>query len=140
MSEYKFKPLSEVETVTEPADGTTVMGFEDGKPIQMPMGSVKGAGGVFLIDPDAEDYSTTDPVYGNKIKEALLDGKQVWVRRTSLATTTSNESTWTYSQVYLFRIVKSTTGSYSLELYVAGVSTTSQPTLTAISFAITVEG
>lgn len=28
MSEYKFKNLSEINTVAEPAEGTTMMGFE----------------------------------------------------------------------------------------------------------------
>lgn len=138
MSEYKFKRLADIDTVEEPADGTTIMGFENGKPIQMLMRSVKGAGGVFLIDPTAEDFSNTDPAYGNRVKEALLAGKQVWVRVTSLATTTSSASTWRYSQVCQFLITKQTNGSYSITLYVAGVSTTSSPTLSTMSLAITV--
>lgn len=77
MSEYKFKNLSEITTVAEPADGTTMMGFENGVPIQMPMGAVKGAGGVFIINPDDPDYSLTDTAYGNKVKDALLSGKNV---------------------------------------------------------------
>lgn len=77
MSEYKFKNLSEINTVAEPAEGTTMMGFENGVPIQMPMGAVKGAGGVFIINPDDPEYSTTDTAYGNKVKEALLSGKNV---------------------------------------------------------------
>lgn len=32
MSEYKFKNLSEINTVAEPAEGTTMMGFENGTP------------------------------------------------------------------------------------------------------------
>lgn len=137
MSEYKFKQLADIDKVEEPADGTTVMGFENGKPIQMPMGSVKGAGGVYLLDPAAEDFSNTDPAYGDKVKEALLAGKQVWVRATSLATTASSTSTWRYSQVYQFLITKQTDGSYSITLYVAGVSTTFSPTLSSLSLAIT---
>lgn len=78
MSEYKFKNLSEINTVAEPADGTTMMGFENGVPIQMPMSAVKGSGGVFIINPDDPEYSTTDTAYGNKVKEALLSGKSVW--------------------------------------------------------------
>lgn len=77
MSEYKFKNLSEINTVAEPADGTTMMGFENGVPIQMPMSAVKGSGGVFIINPDDPEYSTTDTAYGNKVKEALLSGKNV---------------------------------------------------------------
>ena len=78
MSEYKFKNLSEINTVAEPAEGTTMMGFENGVPIQMPMSAVKGSGGVFIINPDDPEYSTTDTVYGDKIKEALLNGNMVW--------------------------------------------------------------
>ena len=78
MSEYKFKNLSEISTVAEPAEGTTMMGFENGVPIQMPMAAVKGSGNVFIINPDDPEYSTTDTAYGNKVKEALLGGKQVW--------------------------------------------------------------
>lgn len=82
MSEYTFKNLSDVETVAEPADGTTVMGFQSGTPIQMPMSAVKGGGGVFVIDPDDPEYSETDPAYGDKVKEALLAGKQVYLYET----------------------------------------------------------
>lgn len=60
MSEYKFKNLSEINTVAEPAEGTTMMGFENGVPIQMPMGAVKGSGGVFIINPDDPEYSATE--------------------------------------------------------------------------------
>ena len=78
MSEYKFKNLSEINTVAEPAEGTTMMGFENGVPIQMPMSAVKGSGGVFIINPNDPEYSTTDTAYGDKIKEALLNGNMVW--------------------------------------------------------------
>ena len=80
MSEYKFKNLSEIDTVAEPADGTTMMGFENGIPIQMPMGAVKGSGGVFIIDPTSPDYKPTDMAYGDAVKDALLGGKMVWAR------------------------------------------------------------
>lgn len=80
MSEYKFKNLSEINTVAEPADGTTMMGFENGVPIQMPMSAVKGSGGVFIIDPTSPDYKPTDMAYGDAVKDALLGGKAVWVR------------------------------------------------------------
>lgn len=80
MSEYKFKNLSEINTVAEPADGTTMMGFEKGVPIQMPMSAVKGSGGVLIIDPTSPDYKPTDMAYGDAIKDALLGGKAVWVR------------------------------------------------------------
>lgn len=81
MSEYAFKNLSDVETIAEPAEDTTVMGFQNGTPIQMPMSAIKTkvAENVFIIDPDDSEYSTTDPTYGDKIKEALLAGKQVWL-------------------------------------------------------------
>ena len=77
MSEYKFKNLSDIDTVAEPVEGTTMMGFENGVPIQMPMSAVKGSGNVFIINPDDPEYSTTDTAYGNKVKDALLSGKTV---------------------------------------------------------------
>lgn len=79
MSDYSFKNLSDVDLVTEPADGTTVMGFENGTPIQMPMSEVRTkSSGVFVIDPSASDYSLTDTAYGDKVRDALLNGKAVW--------------------------------------------------------------
>lgn len=78
MSEYTFKNLNEIDNVPEPADGTTVMGFENGMPIQMPMRAIKGSGGVFIINPDDSEYSTVNGTYGNKVKEVLLSGKQIW--------------------------------------------------------------
>lgn len=78
MSEYKFKNLNEISTVAEPAEGTTMMGFENGVPIQMPMGAVKSGGGVFIIDPTSADYKPTDTTYGDAVKDALLTGKVVW--------------------------------------------------------------
>lgn len=80
MSEYKFKNLSEINTVAEPAEGTTMMGFEHGVPIQMPMGAVKGSGGVFIIDHASPDYKPTDMAYGDSVKDAILSGKSVWAR------------------------------------------------------------
>lgn len=79
MSEYKFKNLNEIDTVAEPAEGTTMMGFENGVPIQMPMRAVKSGGGVFVIDMTSADYKPTDTAYGDSVKDALLTGKVVWV-------------------------------------------------------------
>ncbi len=79
MSEYKFKNLNEINTVAEPAEGTTMMGFENGVPIQMPMSAVKSGGGVFIIDTTSADYKPTDTTYGDAVKDALLTGKVVWL-------------------------------------------------------------
>ena len=78
MSEFAFKNLSEIDTVEAPADGTTMMGFQNGVPIQMPMSAVKSGGGVFIVNHDDTEYSTTDIAYGNKVKEAMLSGTKVW--------------------------------------------------------------
>lgn len=71
MSEYKFKNPSEIATVAEPVKGTTMMGFENGVPIQMPMKAVKGSGGVFLIDRDDPEFSEENNdkgiAYGNRV-------------------------------------------------------------------------
>ena len=113
MSEYKFKNLSEINTVNEPADGTTMMGFENGVPIQMPMSAVKGSGGVFIINPNDPEYSITDTAYGNKIKKALLSGKMVWMYGMSPASTTTNGSTYDayiYDNVIGFVVTEDTKG------------------------------
>ena len=112
MSEYKFKNLSEINTVAEPAEGTTMMGFENGIPIQMPMSAVKGSG-VFIINPDDPEYSTTDTAYGNKVKEALLSGKMVWVYSMVPASTTTNGHPYDaqiYEQALSFGISEDTKG------------------------------
>lgn len=113
MSEYKFKNLSEINTVDEPADGTTMMGFENGVPIQMPMSAVKGSGGVFIIDPNDPEYSITDTAYGNKVKEALLSGKSVWLYKIRPASTTTDGYPYDvqiYEQIWRFGISEDTEG------------------------------
>ena len=115
MREYKFKNLSEINTVAEPAEGTTMMGFENGAPIQMPMSAVKGSGGVFIINPDDPEYSTTDTAYGNKVKEALLSGKSVWCYEMLHAGTTTNAhpyDTQIYEQILRFGISEDTKGHF----------------------------
>lgn len=120
MSEYKFKNLSEISTVAEPADGTTMMGFENGIPIQMPMSAVKGSGGVFLIDRDDPEFSVENNdkgiAYGNKVRDALLGGKAVWVKVTSLRTTASANNEWTYGSISHFKIIESSEGRMWLEI------------------------
>lgn len=115
MSEYKFKNLSEISTVAEPDEGTTMMGFENGVPIQMPMSAVKGSGGVFIINPDDPEYSTTDTAYGNKVKEALLSGKSVWCYEMLHAGTTTNDHPYDmqiYEPIYVFGISEDTKGHF----------------------------
>ena len=112
MSEYKFKNLSEINTVAEPAEGTTMMGFENGVPIQMPISAVKGSGGVFIINPDDPEYSTTDTAYGNKVKEALLSGKSVWYYQIL-------HNVPIYDQILSFDISEDTKG-HIISLYCTG--------------------
>lgn len=132
MSEYTFKNLSDVTKVEEPADGTTVMGFENGTPIQMPMSAIKGNGGVFLINPEDPDFSTSDAVYGNKVKDALLSGKIVWVYEVTPASTTITPSyeESEYSLVMDFTITENTKGEHIL--------TFSTKNLGVLTFIITV--
>lgn len=135
MSEYKFKNLSEIETVAEPAEGTTMMGFENGVPIQMPMAAVKGSGNVFIINPDDPEYSTTDTAYGNKVKEALLSGKMVWMYRMIPATTTTTTRPYdihAYDSVTAFDVTEDTKG-HIMRLYGSALGSV-QPT-----FRITVD-
>ena len=134
MSEYIFKNLSEIDTVESPADGTTMMGFQNGVPIQMPMSAVKIGGGVYVISPDDPKYSTTDTAYGNEVKEALLSGKNIWFYNMLPATTTTNERPYDmqeYDQVVRFAISEDTSG-HILMLQIMGL-----PDL--LTFRITVE-
>ena len=89
-----------------------MMGFENGVPIQMPMSAVKGSG-VFIINPDDPEYSTTDTAYGNKVKEALLSGKMVWAYSMVPASTTTNGHPYDvqiYEQALAFGISEDTKG------------------------------
>ncbi len=137
MSEYKFKNLSEIETVAEPADGTTMMGFENGVPIQMPMAAVKGSGNVFIINPDDPEYSTTDTAYGNKVKEALLSGKMVWMYSVRPASTTTNDRPYdgqAYENLIGFIVTEDTRGHIIVLYGVGGPGGVGLPT-----FRITVD-
>lgn len=121
MSEYSFKNLSDVETVTEPAEDTTVMGFQNGTPIQMPMGAIKteNTSGVFLINLDDPEYDQLDPAYGNKIKEALLAGKPVWVYGT-LPTRSGEPVNYGYHAIDWFSLeYKTMTGGDSVCLAIS---------------------
>lgn len=122
MSEYKFKNLNEIATVAEPADGTTMMGFENGVPIQMPMVAVKGSGNVFIINPDDPEYSTTDTAYGDKVKEALFSGKMVWMYSVQPASTTTNDRPYDeqpYENLIGFVVTEDTKG-HIIVLYGSG--------------------
>lgn len=79
MSEYTFKNLNEVETVTEPADGTTVMGFEAGKAIQMPMSTIKSGGGEVDMSPFIIDVNRDSNITGSDVRDALLTGRPIWI-------------------------------------------------------------
>ena len=80
MSEYTFKNLSDVDRLEAATDNTTIMGFENNTPVQMPVSAVRGDR-VFIIDTTAEDYADLSKTaeYGNKIKDALLRGDAVLV-------------------------------------------------------------
>lgn len=140
MSEYKFKNLSEINTVAEPAEDTTMMGFEHGVPIQMPMGAVKGSGGVFLIDRDDPEFSEENNdkgiAYGNKVRDALLGGKAVWVKVTSLRTTTSASNVWAYHSVFQFQILENSKGEMQLGIFYEDSSGTKY-SVAVIGFYIT---
>lgn len=122
MSEYTFKPLNEVDTVEAPADGTTIMGFQGGVPIQMPMKAVRP--GVFVIDTSTEDFEAKleDTEYGNQVKDALLSGKQVYFYSPMYPPTgTSATVDWTtgfsYVSAEYFNILSFGTSGYKLRVY-----------------------
>lgn len=132
MSEYQFKNLSDATEIQEPSENTTLMGFENGELVQIPANSIKGDTGVFLINPDDPDYSTTDTAYGDKVKEALLEGKPVWMYRNVPSTTITTGGTEYYTLVCGFDVATLTTGGFALRVYI-NVSQTSP----AVTFSIT---
>lgn len=100
MSDYKFKSFSEIDTVEAPNETTTVVGIENGKPIQMPMKSVK-AGEPIVIN--YNESPTDDPVFGDKVREGLLNGVPVWVYY---------QVSDSYSQIIGFKSATPTDGGY----------------------------
>lgn len=108
--EYTFKNLSDVETVENPSDSATVVGFNNGEAAQFPIGSI--GGGVFVIDPDASDFSMNDTAYGDKVKDALLAGKQVLVYKKA----TYDYDVYYYCLVRSFCLTYRTTTSDSIRL------------------------
>lgn len=76
MSDYKFKSFSEIDTVEAPSESTTVVGIESGKPIQMPMKSIKTGEPIIINYNERASY---DQEFGDKVKEGLLNGTPVWV-------------------------------------------------------------
>lgn len=132
MSEYQFKNLSDAAEIQEPSENTTLMGFENGELVQLPANSIKGNSGVFLINPDDPDYSTTDTAYGDKIKVALLEGKPVWMYQNIPSTTIAAGDREEYYLVCRFNVVALTTGGFALQVYVSTI-----PTEVAETFSIT---
>lgn len=132
MSEYQFKNLSDATEIQEPSENTTLMGFENGNLVQLPANSIKGNTGVFLINPDDPDYSTTDTAYGDKVKEALLAGKPVWMYRNVPSTTISNGDMEYYNLVCKFDVATLTNGGFALRVY-----TSASSTIPAANFDIT---
>ncbi len=51
----------------------------DGKELKLSGGGSSGDN-VFIIDEDAEDFNPQSPEYGNKVKDALLAGKNVYYK------------------------------------------------------------
>ena len=132
MSEYQFKNLSDAAKIQEPSETTTLMGFENGELVQLPANSIKGNSGVFLINRDDPDYSTTDTAYGDKIKEALLEGKPVWMYQNVPSTTTTVGDTEYYNLVCRFEVAALTNGGFALRVY-----TSASSTVAAAIFSIT---
>lgn len=112
MSEYTFKPLNEVDTVEAPAGGTTVMGFQGGVPIQMPMGAVK------YVKPLIIDVWNGVRPNRNDIIEALLTGRQIWMYDKDVLTDNSGDPRDHYyliSSFYLTQGTSTTTGLIPIE-------------------------
>ena len=124
---FEFKNLSEVEQLAAPTADTTVMGFEAGKPVQLPASELGGSK-VFIIDSTADDYATNNADYRNTLKEALLRGDRVLYYDGTA-----------YFLVTAFFVNESTTGNVSLHVYAAGETDRNgvSPLATLYIFAIT---
>lgn len=85
----------------------------------------------FYIDSTTADYSTTDTVYGNKVKEALLAGRTAWY--ISSETGDSGKTTTKYTKVSWFNIEKDDTEAK----LIVGVGVRSDNNSDAVTFAIT---
>lgn len=121
--EYTFKNLSDVETVENPSDSATVVGFNNGEVAQFPIGSI--GGGVFVIDTNSEDYKPGDTAYGDKIAAALITGKTVWMYGSD-STTTVTSNAETYRMAVAFSIQQHTiSGQPDILIITFGDSTTS---------------
>lgn len=105
MSDYKFKSFSEIDTVEAPSETATVVGIENGKPIQMPMKSMK-AGEPIIIN--YEEWPFEDVEEGDKIKEGLLNGTPIWIYYPSFDA---------YGTILRFDLPTVTTDGYLMRIY-----------------------
>jgi len=76
MSEvYKFKAMSQVETLEEPTDATTVLAVEDGAVKQIPAAKLGGGGGYMVHGSiDTLDYSVSADKTFAEIVAAVENG------------------------------------------------------------------
>ena len=93
--------------IAESTEGLNLIVNDNGAAKQIAASAV-GGGGIFIIDSTADDFNMTDSVYGNTIKDALLDGKTVYYY----------DGTG-YFSIVAFGIKESTTGEVTLNVYTA---------------------
>ena len=85
----------------------------------------------FSIDSTASDYSTTDTVYSNKVKEALLAGRTAWYISSEIGD--SGKTITKYTKVSWFNIEKDDTETK----LIVGVGVRSDNNSGAVTFSIT---
>ena len=78
MSEvYKFKSMSQVDVLEEPADGTTLLAVENGAVKQIPVAKLGGGGGGYMVrtvlDVETMSISSADKTYA-EILAAVDEG------------------------------------------------------------------
>lgn len=70
--------LSDVPELNEFAGTEKIYVNDNGETKQIACDKVVTAGGVFIIDSTADDYSTSDHAYGNKIRDAFFGGMVIY--------------------------------------------------------------
>lgn len=129
----KITELDVIESL-ENTEGLSIIANDNGQAKQIPAsllgGLSGGGGGVFIIDEKSSEFSYTDTNYGNKIKEAFLDGKTLYYF-----------DGWHYFSVIAFNPEWTSGNDARIVIYVCGTSNTYDSivnsTLKSYKFSIT---
>lgn len=93
---------------TTEAESVEVLCLENGALKKKAADGLGGGGSIFIIDTTADDYSTSNTAYGDKVKEALLSGKTIYFFDGT-----------DYGTIGSFSITSSTAGEFTLTLVIS---------------------